>query len=138
VTIDTDSLARLALFADLTGPQLEALAHAVDEERHARGERVLREGFSGSAFYVILAGEAAVQIDGQERARLGAGEFFGDVSILTGEPVGADVVVTSEELRCGVLPGRELKPLLLSYPQLALRMLEFTARRLRNANRWSG
>jgi CRP-like cAMP-binding protein len=136
--IDTDSLARLALFADLTAPQLEALAHSVDEERHARGERVLRQGFSGGAFYVILAGEAAVRIDGQERARLAAGDFFGDVSILTGEPVGADVVVTSEELRCGVLAGPELKPLLLAYPQVALRMLEFSARRLRNANRWAG
>jgi CRP-like cAMP-binding protein len=136
--IDTDSLARLALFADLTAPQLEALAHTVDEERHARGERVLRQGFSGSAFYVILAGEAAVQIDGHERARLAPGEFFGEISILTGEPVGADVVVTSEELRCGVLPGPELKPLLLAYPQVAVRMLEWSARRLRNANRWLG
>jgi CRP-like cAMP-binding protein len=137
VTVDADSLARLALFADLTAPQLEALAHTVDEERHARGERVLRQGLSGSAFYVILAGEAAVRIDGQERARLAAGEFFGEISILTGEPVGADVVALSEELRCGVLPGPELKPLLLAYPQVAVRMLEFSARRLRSANRWS-
>jgi len=135
--VDTDSLARLALFADLTAPQLEALAHAFAEERHSRNDRVLRQGLSGNGFYVILAGEAAVRIEGQERARLGAGEFFGEISIFTDEAVGADVVVTSEDLRCAVLPGLELKQLLIRYPHIAVRMLEAGARRLRNANRWS-
>jgi CRP-like cAMP-binding protein len=134
--VDTDSLARLALFADLTAPQLQALSHSLEEERHPRGDRVLRQGLSGSAFYVILDGEAAVRINGCERAMLAAGDFFGEISILTEEPVAADVVVTSENLRCVVFPGPELKPLLLSYPEVAVRMLEFGARRLRSANRW--
>ena len=136
--IDVDSLSRLALFADLTRPQLEAVAHAVNEERYAKGMRILREGLSGSAFYVIVEGEASVQIGGEERARLHAGQFFGEVSILTGEPAGADVVAVSDELRCAVLPGPQLKPLLLEYPHLALRMLEADARRLRAANLWAG
>jgi CRP/FNR family cyclic AMP-dependent transcriptional regulator len=135
--VDSDSLARLALFADLSAAQLQALAHAFDEERHGRGDRVLRQGLSGNAFYVILDGEASVRIDGQERARLAAGDFFGEISIFIDEPVGADVVVTSEVLRCAVFPGLELKPLLLGYPQVAVRMLEAGARRLRNANRWT-
>jgi CRP-like cAMP-binding protein len=136
--IDVDSLARLALFADLTRPQLEAVAHAVDEERFPRGTRILREGLSGSAFYVIVEGEASVQISGEERARLRPGDFFGEVSILTGDAPDADVTAASDELRAAVLAGPELQPLLLEYPKLAVRMLEIEARRLRNANRWQG
>lgn len=135
--IDTATLARLALFADLPAPQLAAVAELMDEESFRRDDRVLREGISGNAFYVITDGEASVRIDGQERARLHAGQFFGEVSILTGEPAGADVVAASDELRCAVLPGHRLRPLLLERPQLAVRMLEADARRLRHANLWA-
>ena len=136
--IDVDSLSRLALFADLTRPQLEAVAHAVNEERYAKGMRILREGLSGSAFYVIVEGEASVQIGGEERARLRPGDFFGEVSILTGDAPDADVIAASDELRAAVLGGPALEPLLLEYPRLAVRMLEIEARRLRSANRWQG
>jgi CRP-like cAMP-binding protein len=134
--VDVDSLARLALFADLAGPQLDALANQLDEERHRRDTRILRQGLSGNSFYVILDGEASVAIDGEERARLRAGEFFGEISILTGETVAADVIAVNHELRCAVLPGPDLRPLLLRHPSIAIRMLELGARRLRAANLW--
>src|SRR5262245_8886860 len=135
--VDVDSLARLALFADLGAPELETIAHQVSEERYGRNTKVLRQGLSGSNFFVILDGEASVRIDGQTRAQLRAGEFFGEVSLLLGEPVQADVVAESEELRCAILPGLELRPLLLKHPQVTVRMLEMGARRLRSANRWA-
>lgn len=136
--IAADTLSRLALFADLGGAQLAALAEQMDEESFARDARVLREGISGSGFYVITDGEASVRIDGQDRVRLHAGDFFGEISILTGEPVLADVVAASEELRCAVLPGPRLRPLLMEYPQVALRMLEAEARRLHATTLWAG
>jgi CRP-like cAMP-binding protein len=136
--VEPGTLARLALFADLASPQIEALAHMMEEASFGAGTRVLRSGLLGNAFYVVTNGEAVVLIDGEERARLGAGDFFGEVSILTGEPAGADVVAASEELRCGVLPGAQLRELLLAYPQVSVRMLEAGARRLRSANRWAG
>jgi CRP-like cAMP-binding protein len=134
--IDADSLARLALFADLRGPDLQAVSDQMEEERYARNARVLREGLSGNAFYVVVDGAAAVVIGGQERARLGAGEFFGELSILTGEPAAADVVAASDDLRVAVLPGPELRGLLLRQPAVAVRMLEMGARRLRTTNTW--
>jgi CRP/FNR family transcriptional regulator, cyclic AMP receptor protein len=134
--VDRDALARFALFADLDGPQLEAIAHALDEERFSSGARVIREGLSGGGFYVILEGQASVRIDGQQRALLGAGDFFGEVSTLAGEPASADVVAASDLLSCAVLPGTELRAFLLQYPTVAIRMLESGARRLRTANRW--
>ena len=134
--IDRDTLARLALFADLSGPELEALSHALVDERFPRGTRIVRQGLSGSSFFVVLEGSASVHINGDERARLTPGDFFGEVSALTGEPTSADVVAASDDLRCAVLAAEELRPLLLRYPPVALRMLETGARRLRTANRW--
>ena len=80
-----EALARLSLFADVPHPQLEALAHAFDEEVFAEGQRVIRQDVTGGGFYVILDGEAKVVIDGNERARLSRGDFFGEISILTDE-----------------------------------------------------
>ena len=99
-----DQIAGFALFADLTTPQLERIAHMFEEEVFPEGARVLRQGLSGSAFYIILDGEAAVVIDGQQRATLARGDFFGEVSILLGEPPGADIVA-SRPLRTLVLAG---------------------------------
>ncbi len=130
-----DILAGLALFVDLSRPQLEAVAHTFDEEWFTEGQRVLRQGFSGSNFYVVLDGEAAVRIDGQTRATLARGDFFGEVSVLLGETPTADVVAM-RPLRCLVLGGPAIEAFLLSYPHVMFRMLQAQARRLRAANLW--
>ena len=132
-----DALARLSLFADLTHPQLEALAHSFGEEVFAEGQRVIRQDVTGGGFYVILDGEAKVVIDGQERARLSRGDFFGELSLLTDEPPAADVIATSL-LRCLIIPDHELKAFLLKQPTVMYRMLQIEARRLRAANVWTG
>ena len=130
-----DTLGQLALFADLTSAQLEAVAHTHEEDVFAAGERVLRKGLSGGNFYVILEGEAGVELDGRQLARLGRGDFFGEISALIGDPPTADVVAITI-LRCLVIPGQQLERLLLDRPQLALRLLRMEARRLRNTLEW--
>jgi CRP-like cAMP-binding protein len=132
-----EALARLSLFADLTHPQLEALAHSFGEEVFAEGQRVIRQDVTGGGFYVIIDGGAKVVIDGQERARLTQGDFFGELSILTDEPPAADVIATSL-LRCLIIPDNELKAFLLKQPSVMYRMLQVEARRLRAANVWNG
>src|SRR4029077_12744922 len=77
-----DQIAGFALFADLTTPQLERIAHMFEGEGYPEGGRVLRQGLSRPALLTILDGEAAVVIDGQQRATLSRGDFFGEVSIL--------------------------------------------------------
>ena len=136
VTEDTiDILASLALFSDLSRAQLETVTHSMDEEWVAEGQRILRQGFSGTGFYVILDGEAVVRIDGQDRARLSRGDFFGEISILLGEPPVADIVAV-RSLHCLVLPRAELHDWLTTLPSVAVRMLQAEARRVRAANRW--
>ena len=131
-----EALARLSLFADLPHPQLEALAHSFAEEVFAEGQRVIRQDVTGGGFYVILDGEAKVVIDGEERARLSRGDFFGEISILTDAAPTADVIAASV-LRCLVIPDNELKAFLLKQPSVMYRMLQIEARRLRGANVWN-
>jgi potassium-dependent mechanosensitive channel len=130
-----DSIAGMALFADLTTPQLEAVAHRFEERLYPEGERILRQGLSGSGFFVIVEGAASVVVDGTPRATLVRGDFFGEVSILLGESPVADVVAL-RSLRCLVLPGSDVELFLLDHPKVMFRMLQAQARRLRNANRW--
>jgi CRP-like cAMP-binding protein len=130
-----ESLGQLALFADLTPSQIEAIVHSHEEDVFAQGQRVLRRGISGGNFYVILDGEAVVEVDGEERARLSRGEFFGEISALTGDPPSADVVAATV-LRCLVIPAAGLERLLLERPQLMLRLLRVEARRLQGTLEW--
>jgi CRP-like cAMP-binding protein len=130
-----ERLAQLALFADLRWPELEAVAHTLEEEVFAEGQRAVRQGISGSAFYIVLEGEAAVLVDGNERARLGRGDFFGEISALTGDVPTADIRAETM-LRCLMLPGPQLESFLLDHPLVMLRMLHAEARRVRDANRW--
>ena len=130
-----DQIASFGLFADLATPQLQGVAHTFEERWYAEGERVLRQGLTGSAFHIILEGDATVIIDGQERATLARGDFFGEVSILLGEPPVADVVA-KRALRCLVLAGPLVQPFLTAHPSVMYRMLQAQARRLRIANRW--
>lgn len=130
-----DSIAGFGLFSDLSSPQLEEIVHTFEEVAYAEGERVLRQGLTGSGFHVIVDGETAVVVDGEERARLGRGDFFGEVSIFLGEAPIADIVAT-RPLRCLVLAGPRVEPFLVAHPRVMFRMLQAQARRLRAANRW--
>jgi len=129
-----DAIAGMTLFADLATPQLMGVASQFEEAFFPDGAKVLRQGISGSAFYVIIDGEAAVVVDGAERTTLGRGEFFGEISILLGEPPIADIVAR-RPLRCIVLPGAAIEPFLIEHPRVMFRMLQAMSRRLRNASR---
>jgi len=130
-----DAIARMALFSDLPAPRLEGVAHRFEERFFPAGERILRQGLRGSGFFVILEGEASIVVDGEQRAILGRGDFFGEVSILLGETPVADVVAL-QPLRCLVLGAPDVEAFLIAHPQVMYRMLQAQARRLRNANRW--
>ena len=129
-----DMLSSLTLFADLTRPQLEQVAHKMTEESFPVGQRILRQGFTGTGFYVILDGEVTVRIDSKDVARLAKGDFFGEMSILLGEPPVADIV-TTRQLNVLHLGGPELEGFLRDHPTVMFRMLKALAMRLRNASR---
>ncbi len=131
-----DVLPRLSLFADLNAAQIEAVVHRFDEEVFPEGARVLRKGLRGSGVFVILEGEAAIRVDGTELARFGPGEFFGEISVLTGEPPNANVEALSV-LRCLQIPGSDFERFVTEHPRVLFRMFQAEARRLRDTTAWA-
>ena len=126
------SLSGLSLFSDLRDADLEAIADPDLERRFTEGERVLRRGLSGSGFYVILDGEAAVEIAGDDEPRkLRRGDFFGEVSTLLDCKPTADVIARTQ-LHALEIPGPQLETFLLQYPRVTYRMLQTVTRRLRD------
>jgi CRP-like cAMP-binding protein len=130
-----DILAGFALFADLSTPELESLVLTFEEVWFNEGERVVRQGMTGSGFYVILDGTASIRVDGVDRSVLRPGDFFGEISALLGEPPVADIVA-QRSLRCLVLPVTAFEPFLETHPKVLYRLLQGEARKVRNTTRW--
>jgi len=130
-----DILAGFSLFADLSTPQLENLVETFGEETFVEGDRVLRQGLTGTSFYVILDGSASIRVDEVDRASLRAGDYFGEISCLLGVPPTADIVARGT-LRCLVLPAQELESFLIGHPQVMYRLLQGEARKVRTTTRW--
>ena len=91
-------LAAVDLFAPLTQPARHALAQSGDEQLFAAGETIVRQGAAGESMFVILSGRVRVTIEpsGQEVAVIPAGGFFGEMSMLTGDPRTATVKATED------------------------------------------
>jgi CRP-like cAMP-binding protein len=130
-----NAIAAFSLFADLTGPQLEEVAHLFDESFFGQGERILRQGVTGSGFYIILEGTAGIRVDNVDRSTLKAGDYFGEISCLLGEVPIADVVAQTP-LRCLVLPAGQLEGFLIAHPRIMYRLLQGEARKLKNTTKW--
>jgi CRP/FNR family transcriptional regulator, cyclic AMP receptor protein len=126
-------LGRLGIFADLTEAELRDVAVELDEQSFPEGRWVLRQGETGTGLFIIVDGEVGVVIDDDERATLTTGSFFGEVSVLLGEPVTADIVVR-KPLSCLVIPPRRAEEFLIAYPRVMYRMLQIEARRLRTVD----
>jgi CRP-like cAMP-binding protein len=130
-----DTIAGFALFADLSAAQREQVAHIFDEASYSEGERILRQGFSGSGLYIILDGAAAIRIDGVDRSTLQAGDYFGEISVLLGDTPVADIVAL-RPLRCLVLPSAQVEAFLKEHPNVMYRLLQGEARKVRTTTKW--
>jgi len=126
-------LGRLGIFADLTEAELRDVAGELDERSFPEGGWVMRQGDTGTGLFIVVDGEVGVVVDDEERATLATGSFFGEVSVLLGEPVTADIVVR-KPLRCLVIPPQQAEEFLLAYPRVMYRMFQIEARRLRTVD----
>src|SRR2546430_9010284 len=88
----TSVLAKVSLFAHCTSKELEFVASRADEVDVPAGRPLLRQGDPGDTFYVLLEGEADVEVNGTRRPTLRPGDFFGEISMLDRGPATATVV----------------------------------------------
>jgi CRP-like cAMP-binding protein len=88
---DVQLLKSLTVFESFPVPTIELLASKLERRAVAPGEAVIRQGDEGDRFYAIEAGRFAVDVDGELRAELRPGEFFGEVALLRNVPRTATV-----------------------------------------------
>jgi small-conductance mechanosensitive channel/CRP-like cAMP-binding protein len=92
------ALERVDILVPLTPAQRSELADAARSALFAAGEAIVREGDRGSSMFVVRTGEAVVTLGDAEGeiARLRAGDFFGEMSLLTGDPRTATVTAATD------------------------------------------
>jgi small-conductance mechanosensitive channel/CRP-like cAMP-binding protein len=85
------------LFRVLGPAERERVAHEMVARRFGHGERIIEQGAPGQTFYVVAAGSVSILTGrGVEVTRLGRGQYFGEMSLLTGEPRSATVVAAED------------------------------------------
>jgi CRP/FNR family cyclic AMP-dependent transcriptional regulator len=122
------------LWAGLDKKDLEAIVKASDEKKFETGDIILGKGEGGVGFYLIMDGSVDVKSDTKILAKLGPGQFFGEMAVLDNQPRSADVVA-AEPSRCFIISEWSFKALISQNPRIALKMLQELVRRLRDANK---
>jgi pyruvate,water dikinase len=120
------------LFADLDREEVVQIARLFKERHFPKGETVIKEGSGGAAFYVIQSGEVTVTIGGEFRAKLGPGDYFGEVALID-EGVRIATITASEDLVCYGLTLWELRPLVEQNGVIGWKLLQTLAKDLREA-----
>jgi len=126
------TLEAMPLFRGLSQEEVADVASRFDDATYLAGHGIITEGMQGPEFFIILDGAASVLVDGEEIARLGPGDFFGEVAALDDGPRTATVRADTQ-LRCITLPIGGLRQFLLEHPVVAVNLVPEIARRFRDA-----
>jgi small-conductance mechanosensitive channel/CRP-like cAMP-binding protein len=128
-----DALAHVHYFDHLSAEDRARLASGLHYAPFAAGEVMTRQGAEGHWLYLILGGEAQIQVHGEEGlerevATLRGGQFFGEMSLLTGAPRQATVVAATDVV-CYRLDKDVFQDVLRARPDLAGRVAAILAER---------
>jgi CRP-like cAMP-binding protein len=128
---------QVPLFSTLDKKEVQGLASSMKERTFNEGDTISTEGQSGIGFFIIDEGEAAVSVGGEERAKLGHGDYFGEIALIDDGARTATITAKSP-LKCYGITSWEFRPLVEQNAGLAWKMLQTLAARLREAEQRSG
>jgi len=117
------------LFANCSKRELEQIAQLADEIDLSDGKELIRQGSRGREFFVLLEGDVDVTKDGRSINKLGSGDFFGEIALVSDTPRTATVTTTSP-VRALVITDRAFRRLLEDSPEIQLKVLAELAKRL--------
>ena len=123
-------LKKTPIFAKTSESSLKTMLKAAIEKTVQTGAKLVEKGEAGAGFYLILEGKAEVIANGEKLAEFGAGDFFGELAVIDGEPRTADVVALTDTT-CIVVSQWAMRSIISTHAEIALSMLEELARRLR-------
>jgi CRP/FNR family cyclic AMP-dependent transcriptional regulator len=122
-------LKRVPLFAQCSKKELEQLALVADEIDVREGTVLTSEGDRGREFFVLVEGTADVRRKGRKVNTMGAGDFFGEIALVSERPRTATVTATSP-VRLLVVTDRAFRALMRNLPSIQLKVLATLADRL--------
>ena len=125
----TGLLKSIPLFSGCSQKELQAVADVADELPFPAGAVLMSEGDEGRELVVLVEGEVAVTKGGKRLATRGAGDFLGELALVTHRPRTATVIATTD-LRALVLTDRDFERLLRDVPSIAVKVLKAVGERL--------
>ena len=123
-----NALENAGILSYLGPAEVDVLVSKLRLQHFSKAETVIRQGEKGDAFYVLAEGRAEVYLEKPKRkkiAEMGAGDFFGEISLLTNEPRSATVTVKEGALLF-ILEGKDFGNILLANRD-TLKLLVHTA-----------
>ena len=126
----TELLGGCPLFGGVNQDDLRAIGERALEVDFPADHVVARQGEIGTGLFVIIAGGVRLVRDGEEIARIGPGDFFGEMSVIDGLPRVAQVA-TTEPTRCLALASWDFERLVIEHPTIGLAILRGLSARLR-------
>ena len=123
-------LRKVHLFSSCTDKQLGFIATRVEDVDVPNGKVLTEEGTSGGEMFVVVNGTAEVKRGGKVIARLGPGDFFGEIALIDQGPRSATVVATSP-MRLLALGPRQFQDVLYQDADMARQLLYAVTKRLR-------
>jgi CRP-like cAMP-binding protein len=127
-------LSGVSLFSGCSRRELQTIARSAKEVAHPDGRVLVKEGDRGIGFFLIVEGTAKVTVHGRTRAKLGRGDYFGEIALLDQGTRTATVTATSPVKLLGITAW-VFRGLIQEHPTIALKMLEIVAARLRTASK---
>ena len=119
-----DELRQVPLFSGLSQRQLKQLARGFKEREFRPGTSMVRQGeMSGVGFFVITGGEASVSVDGMEVAKLGPGDHFGELALIS-EQVRSATVTAEGPLQCLVMAFWDFRRFDKENPDVTWKLLQ--------------
>ena len=115
-------MGKVPLFSECSRKELDLIARAGRIVERSVGDVIVEEGASGVGFHLIVGGSAEVTRGGRKISELGAGDYFGEVSLIDEGPRSATVTATSP-IKMVVLTPWEFRPLLNSHPSISYKLL---------------
>jgi CRP/FNR family cyclic AMP-dependent transcriptional regulator len=127
-----EQIQHVPLFADLDQRELQSLASSFKERIFDAGSTVVAEGSGGVGFFIIDQGDATVTSGGTELAKLGPGQYFGELALID-EGTRTATITADTELRCYGLTSWEFRPLVENNSHIAWKLLVSLSKQLREA-----
>jgi CRP-like cAMP-binding protein len=123
-------LARAPLLHGVAPDGIAMIAARMVEVEFPKDHVIARQGEVGTGFFLVASGAARVVRDGTTIARIGPGDFFGELSVLDGRPRVAQVVADGPTV-CLALASWDFEAVIRDEPAVALAVLRVLAGRLR-------